>query len=203
MPWGARDLRAHRNIMSQSIYKTVLGVSLLAALSFSPLHAQSVSSTTTATTTTAGTISEVAPDALLIRTETSATPVRYGFSSSTTYVDETGAPVSREVVRSGVPVTVHYIRDGERLIADRVIVRRQTTTATAPTVIERSTNTTVTQPPVVVEKKVPVVVEKKVPVVVEKKVPVVVEKPVIVEKRVPAPTVEEKTTTTTTTTTDR
>jgi len=167
--------------------------------------------TETTTTTTAGLISELAPDGLVIRTETGT--ARYSSSASTIYVDETGRAIARELVTSGRPVTVHYTRSGERLIADRVIVRRQANTTTvAPTVIER--NTTITNPtvvvekPVIVEKKVPVVVEKKVyvdrPVAVEKKVyvdrPVVVEKPVIVEPVVPAPIIEKKTTTTTTTT---
>ncbi len=170
---------------------------------------QSVPGTTTTettTTTTAGLISELAPDGLVVRTETGT--ARYSSSASTIYVDETGRAVARELVTSGLPVTVHYSRSGDRLIADRVVVRRQTSTTTAaPTVIER--NTTITNPPVVIEK--PVIVEKKVyvdrPVVVEKKVyvdrPVVVEKPVIVEKEVPAPIIEKKTTTTTTTTTGK
>jgi hypothetical protein len=180
--------------------KLTLPLAISAVLLAGPLvHGQSVSTTTT--TTSAGLVSEIAPDALVIRTESSSVPIRYLSSATTTYVDETGAPVSRELVASGLPVTVEYVRDGERLLAQRVVVRRQTTTTTtpAPTVIER--NTTVTRPPVVVEK--PVIVEKKVPVVVEKKVPV--DRPVIVEKRVPAapaPIIEEKTTTTTTTTTN-
>jgi hypothetical protein len=162
--------------------------------------AQTVTSTATteSTTTTAGTVSEISPDTLVVRTETSATPIRYSFTKTTQYVDETGAPVSLEVVKSGLPVTVQYIREGDRMIASRVTVRRQTTSAPAPTVIER--NTTITQPPTVVEK--PVIVEKKVPVVVDR--PVVVEKPVIVERPVKrAPQLIEEKTTTTTTTTDR
>jgi hypothetical protein len=124
---------------------------------------------------------------LVIRSESSTTPIRYGYTKSTTYVDETGAPVSLEAVKSGLPVTVHYVREGDRMIANRVIVRRTTTTTAAPTVIER----TVTPPPVVVEK--PVIVEK----------PVVVEHPVVVTPAVPAPVVIEKKTTTTTTKRER
>ena len=147
----------------------------IAAFSLSVLIAPLAGAQTTVTTTTsAGTVSEFSPDTLVIRSETSPTPVRYSYTGSTTYVDETGAPVSRELVRSGLPVTVHYVQEGDRMIANRVVVRRQTTTTTAPTVIER--NTTVTTPPVVVEK--PVIVEK--PVVVER--PVVTQPPVLIEK---------------------
>jgi len=155
------------------------------------------------TTTTAGAITEVSPETLVIRTEADSAPVRYRVSRRTTYVDEAGAPVSPGLVRSGLPVTVSYVREGDHMIASRVIVRTEVAPAAAPTVIER--NTTITPPPVVVEKKVfidrPVTVEKK--VYVDR--PVVVEKPIIVEKRVaPAPPVEViDTKTTTTTTSDR
>ncbi len=173
---------------------------------------------TVSTTTTAGTIAEIGADTLMIRSETSPQPIRYRFGRSTTYVDETGAPVSLEMVRSGLPVTVHYVREGDQMIANRVVVQKQTTTSAstvAPTIVERNTNTTITKPPMIVEKPVyidrvvekPVIVEKRVAVPVEKKVyvdrPVIVEKekPVIVEKATRAPElIEEKTTTTTTTT---
>jgi hypothetical protein len=159
--------------------------------------------TVISTSSTAGQVTLMGPDSLEIRTESSSAPLRYSSSATTSFVDQSGAPVAREVVASGLPVTVEYTREGERLIANRVVVHRQTTTTTSttPAVIEKTT--TITPPPVVVEKKVPVVVEKKVyvdrPVIVEKKVPV--DRPVIVEKAVPAPVVEETTRTTTTTTT--
>jgi hypothetical protein len=177
--------------------------------------AQTTVSATTTGTTSAGLVTEISPEALVIRSESSTVPLRYTSSVTTSFVDETGRPVARELVTSGLPVTVQYYRDGDRMIAERVVVHREaaatttTTTTAAPTTIEKTT--TITRPPVVVEKPVvveePVVVEKKVPVVVERKVPVIVEKkvpvekPVIVEKRVPAPVIEKKRTTTTTTTT--
>ena len=60
----------------------------------------------TTTTTTAGTISEFGPEMIVIRTETAPEPVRYTYSKTTTYVDEAGAPVSIETVKSGLPVSV-------------------------------------------------------------------------------------------------
>lgn len=188
------------------ISRFIFPFAVSAALVGGPLANAQTTSTTTTATSTAGLVSELAPDALIIRTESSTVPIRYSSSVSTTYVDETGNPVSRELVTSGLPVTVQYSRDGDRLIADRVIVRRQTTTTTAaPTIIEKTTTITpppvVVEKPVIVEKRVPVIVEKKVPVVVEKRVEVPVDRPVIIEKRVPSPVIEEKSTTTTTTTT--
>jgi len=160
--------------------------------------------TETTTTTTTGLLSEIAPDGFIVRTESGAAAIRYSSSASTTYVDETGRPVARELVTSGLPVTVRYRRVGERLIAEHVVVRQPSSTTTGATVIER--DSAVTRPPIVIEK--PVIVEKKVPVIVEKKIyvdrPVVIEKPVLVEKPAPASVIiEKKTTTTTTTTTDK
>src|SRR5688500_13113838 len=79
--------------------------------------APSGATTSVSTTTTTGTVSEIGGDALVIRSETSPQPIRYSFTRSTSYVDETGAPVSLEMVRSGLPVTVHYARVGDQMVA--------------------------------------------------------------------------------------
>ena len=108
----------------------------------------------TEVTTSAGTISEFTPGAMVIRSETSPTPIRYTYSDATTYEDEAGAPVAIETVRTGVPVTIHYSTVGGQLVASRVVVRRTvaaptTTTVVpvvpaAPVVIEKKTTTTTT-----------------------------------------------------------
>lgn len=95
--------------------------------------------TTRTTTTSAGTITEFAPGRLLIKTETSAAPLTYAYSETTTYVDENGVPVSIEMVKSGLPVTVHYTRVGDSLTATKVIVRK------APLIEETKTTTTTTE----------------------------------------------------------
>ena len=98
----------------------------------------------TTTTTSAGTISEFSPDTIVVRTESAPEPIRYSYTKSTTYVDETGAPVSMELVKSGLPVTVHYVKQGDRMIANKVIVRKRTTTTTSAPVIEEKKTTTTT-----------------------------------------------------------
>jgi hypothetical protein len=108
--------------------------------------------TSVTTTTSAGTVSEFSPDTIVIRSESSPEPIRYSYSKTTTYVDETGAPVSMETVRSGLPVTVSYIREGDRLVANRVIVRR--VAATSTTVVPSTSTTVVPAPaPDIIEKK--------------------------------------------------
>ena len=98
----------------------------------------------TVTTETAGTISEVRPDTLVIRTETSSSPIKYSSTKTTTYVDETGAPVSIKTVTSGLPVTVYYTREGDRMIANKVVVRKTKTTTTGSGPIEEKETTTTT-----------------------------------------------------------
>jgi len=98
----------------------------------------------TVTTETAGTISEVRPDTIVIRTETSSSPIKYSSTKTTTYVDETGAPVSIKTVTSGLPVTVYYTREGDRMIANKVVIRRTTTTTTGSGPIEEKETTTTT-----------------------------------------------------------
>ncbi len=102
--------------------------------------------TTTTTTQNLGTITEFSPDTIVIRSESAPEPVRYSYTKTTTYVDENGAPVSIETVKSGLPVTVFYTRDGDRLVANRVVVRRAVQPAVpAPgAVVEKKTTTTTT-----------------------------------------------------------
>jgi hypothetical protein len=103
------------------------------------------SNSSTTTTESVGTVSEVSPDSIVIRSETSTTPMHYSYTESTTYVDETGAPVSIETVTSGLPVTVYYTLEGDRMIANKVVVRKTTTkTIETPTVQERTETTTKT-----------------------------------------------------------
>ena len=97
----------------------------------------------TTTTTTAGTISEFGQDTIIIRSETSPEPVRYSYSKTTTYVDETGAPVSIETVKSGLPVTVYYVKVGDKMVASKVIVRKAVVKV-VPAVEETKTTTTTT-----------------------------------------------------------
>jgi hypothetical protein len=105
--------------------------------------AQTAVATTTATTST-GTISEFGPDVISVRSEPAAAPVIYRYSKSTTYVDDTGAPVSIETVKSGLPVTVYYAKDGDAMVASKVVVQRATTAAPVGVEVRKTTTTTTT-----------------------------------------------------------
>src|ERR1017187_1354089 len=106
---------------------TLLGVMLFA---INIAFAQTSDTSTTTTTTSAGTISQFGPDTIVVKTTTSPDPVSYSYTKTTTYVDENGNPVSSETVKSGLPVTVYYDKEGDKMVATKVIVRKTTTTTT-------------------------------------------------------------------------
>ena len=121
----------------------ILGLTVGSATS----QAQTTVQTQTTTTNSAGTISEFGPETIVIRSETAPEPIRYSYTKQTTYVDETGAPVTLETVKSGLPVTVYYSKVGDRMVANRVVVRKPTTvTPTAPVIEKKTTTTTTTIP---------------------------------------------------------
>ena len=120
----------------------LLGLMLLTA---NVTFAQTAVKETTTTTTTAGTISEFGPETIIVRSETAPEPIRYSYTKTTTYVDETGAPVSIETVKSGLPVTVYYVKVGDKMVASKVIVRKAVVKVVpAPTIEEKKTTTTTT-----------------------------------------------------------
>jgi hypothetical protein len=125
-----------------SIRKFSGAVLCAVAVSISPL---AIGEEVISTTTTAGTISEFTPGSqIVVRTESAPAPITYSVGKTVTYVDETGAPVSAELVKSGLPVTVHYVKEGDRMIANKVVVRKTTTTSSSAPVIEKKTKTTTT-----------------------------------------------------------
>ena len=128
---------------------TLLGV-MLFATNITRAQTPAASTTTTSTTTSAGTVSQFSPDSIIVKTTTSANPVSYSYSKTTTYVDENGNAVSSETVKSGAPVTVYYTQDGDKMVATKVVVRKTTTTANdapAATSVETKKTTTTTTTP--------------------------------------------------------
>jgi len=106
--------------------------------------AQTAVQTTTTTTNTEGTISEFSPNIIVVKTESATEPIRYTYTKTTTYVDESGNPVSMDVVKSGLPVTVYYTKDGDNMVATKVVVRRTTTSDSGDTTVDKKTTTTTT-----------------------------------------------------------
>jgi hypothetical protein len=140
-----------RNTMKTTICQYGTGVLVAAALSLSPMafgqEAAAVSQTTT-TTSSDGTVTEFSPtgDTVVLHSDTSAEPMRYSYSKSTTVVDQNGAPVDVSIIKTGIPVQVFYDRTGDQMVARKIVVHTTTTVPAQPQVIE--------QPPVIEKKTV-------------------------------------------------
>jgi hypothetical protein len=131
---------------------TALAINGFAAL---PVRADNPTTVTTTRTVTTvqtdnvhGVITSKTPDSIIMTSKSGAAPVTYNFTRTTEYFDEAGHPVSVEVVKSGVPVTVQYTREGNRLIAQRVTVYAPSsaTPGTTPSVALHKTTTTTEAP---------------------------------------------------------
>jgi hypothetical protein len=80
--------------------------------------------TTTTTTESTGTVTEFTPGrALLLKTEADQ-PVRYKFGKTVTYVTSDGKVIEASQIRKDSKVRVHYLKEGDDMVVDKVIVTR-------------------------------------------------------------------------------
>jgi hypothetical protein len=78
--------------------------------------------TTTTTTETTGTVTEFTPgQALILKTEANE-PMRYKFGKTVTYMTSDGKVIDASKVRKDSKVRVHYLKDGDNMVVDKVIV---------------------------------------------------------------------------------
>ncbi len=118
-------------------------LTLFAAVAVFDVQAQETLTTTSVeTTTTAGTVSTLEGEKISVTTEKSASPASYRLSEKTTFVDESGNVVSREMVKRGLPVTVYYSGAGDAMTVSRVVVKKPRPAAVVEE--ERTTTTTTT-----------------------------------------------------------
>ena len=89
------------------------------------LAADSAVTTTEKTTTYTGVVSEInaGTSTIILKSETAPAPVTYNFTKETVFVDAQGNVVSSETIRNA-PVTVEYLKEGDRTIVRRVVMTR-------------------------------------------------------------------------------
>jgi hypothetical protein len=78
--------------------------------------------TTTTTTESTGTVTEFTPGQALILKTQAAEPMRYKFGKTVTYVTSDGRVIEASKIRKDSKVRVHYIKDGDDMVVDKVIV---------------------------------------------------------------------------------
>ena len=80
--------------------------------------------TTTTTTESTGTVTEFTPgQALILKTE-AGEPMRYKFGKTVTYVTSDGRVIEASKIRKDSKVRVHYLKEGDDMVVDKVIVTR-------------------------------------------------------------------------------
>jgi len=78
--------------------------------------------TTTTTTESTGTVTEFTPGYVLFLKTEAAEPVQYKFGKNVTYVTSDGRVIEASKIRKDSKVRVHYIKQGDDMLVDRVIV---------------------------------------------------------------------------------
>lgn len=104
--------------------KSFLSVAFATALMGLVAYGQTSSSSTTTTTTTesTGIVTEYTPGSALILKTEAAEPVRYKFGKTVTYVTSDGKVIEASKIRKDSKVRVHYIKEGDDMVVDKVIV---------------------------------------------------------------------------------
>ena len=93
----------------------------------------STTTSTTGTTTTStstvdgsGVITAYTPgtDYITFRTETSAAPVKYYYTKSTTIVDPEGKTVEWSALKPDMPVKYTYVKEGDRMVVSKITLQK-------------------------------------------------------------------------------
>ena len=80
------------------------------------------SETSTTTTETYGTVTDFSPGTSLVLSTGSGEPVQYRFSKTVTYVTPDGKVIDASRIKKNSKVRVHYIKEGNDMLVDKVIV---------------------------------------------------------------------------------
>jgi hypothetical protein len=78
--------------------------------------------TTATTTETTGTVTEFTPGSSIVLSTGSGAPVHYRFGKTVTYVTPEGKVIDAARIRKDSKVRVHYMKEGNDMIVDKVIV---------------------------------------------------------------------------------
>jgi hypothetical protein len=78
--------------------------------------------TTTTTTENTGTVMEYTPGQMMVLKTEAAEPVRYKFNKQVTYITSDGRVLEPSQIRKDSTVHVHYVKDGDDMFVDKVIV---------------------------------------------------------------------------------
>ena len=78
--------------------------------------------TTTTTTESTGTVTDFTPGQMMVLRTEAGEPMRYKFSKTVTYMTPDGRVIEASKIRKDSKVRVHYIKQGNDMLVDKVIV---------------------------------------------------------------------------------
>jgi len=78
--------------------------------------------TTTTTTESTGTVTDFTPGQMMVLRTEAGEPMRYKFSKTVTYMTPDGRVIEASKIRKDSKVRVHYIKQGDDMLVDKVIV---------------------------------------------------------------------------------
>ena len=84
--------------------------------------ANGATETTTTTTESMGVVTEYTPGQTLVLKTDAAEPLHYRFSKKVVYVTPDGRSIESSRIRKDSKVRVHYVKEGDDMLVDRVIV---------------------------------------------------------------------------------
>lgn len=134
--------------MKRTRLMKIFAATAACAIALGTAFAQTGTTTTTTSLDGTGTITTYTPGSeyITMRTETSAEPVKYYYSKTTTIVDPDGRPVEWSALRPDMPVRYSYVNEGGRMVISKVTLAKPisayATTTTSPDVEERTAVTT-------------------------------------------------------------
>src|SRR6059058_4474468 len=117
--------------MIKSIVSVAFATALMGSVAFAQTSTSStkvatqpngMTQTTTTTTESFGTVTEFTPgDSLILKTEATE-PMHYTFSKNVEYVNAHGKVMEASKIRKDSKVRVHFVKQGNDLVVDKVIL---------------------------------------------------------------------------------
>ena len=117
--------------MIKSIVSIAFATALMGPVAFAQTSTSSttvatqpngVTETNTTTTESFGTVTEFTPgDSLTLKTEATE-PMHYTFSKTVEYVNAHGKVIQPSKIRKDSKVRVHYLKQGDNMVVDKVIL---------------------------------------------------------------------------------
>jgi hypothetical protein len=115
--------------MIKSIVSSAFATALMGSVAFAQTSTSSTTVgtgtngvTETTTTESTGTITEFTPGHHPFLKNEADQPVRYKFGKPVTYLTSDGKVIEASEIRKDSKVRVHYIKDGDDILVDKVIV---------------------------------------------------------------------------------